>query len=228
MYKYLDMYVSQHPFSLLQTFLARRMREPRDVFDLLLAATDLLCCLLRHGVRHNDLWSSNILVVPADGVGDDTLKSRVRLVAIDFEAAELTEDGLYDFVDEALSLGGNGSPLSRARDFLRDAGVHAVELPPLAPTFHVAEGLAEEVALQKWTDRGMLGSVLKHHLFESADAQHLAVLAGRFRHIVEALLAEGDPQCEVSDAASCKSVETSTPPQGWRLQDIRAMLLLMA
>ena len=79
-------------------------------------------------------------------------------MAIDFEAAELTQDGLYDFVDEALSLGGSGSPLSRARDFLRDSGVHAVELPPLAPTFHVAEGFAGDAALEKVTDRGMLGS----------------------------------------------------------------------
>ena len=208
----------------------KQMGEQQDVFDLLVATVDLLCCLLQHGVRHNDLWASNVMVLPVGAVDAEeqgSLRSRIRLVAIDFEAAELTSEGLYDFIDEALSLGSNGTPLSRARDFLQDSGVHAVELPPLAPTFHVAEGLeASEVALEKWSDRGMLGSVLKHHLFDSPATEFLSVLAEPYRHIVEALLQEG-PECEVHDATSCESGESLVQHDGWRLQDIRTMLKMM-
>ncbi|CAE7466332.1 HERC1, partial [Symbiodinium necroappetens] len=208
----------------------KQMTEQQDVFELLVATVDLLCCLLQHGVRHNDLWASNVMVLPVNPLNPaepGSLRSQIRLVAIDFEAAELTSEGLYDFIDEALSLGSNGSPLSRARDFLQDSGVHAVELPPLAPTFHVAEGLdAGEVALEKWTDRGMLGSVLKHHLFESPETEYLSVLAEPYRHIVEALLHEG-PECEIHDATSCESGENLVQHDGWRLQDIRTMLKMM-
>ncbi|CAJ1346167.1 unnamed protein product [Effrenium voratum] len=201
--------VERHASEDLEAYL-KRIRTREELSQVLGAVLELLRCLLQHGVRHNDLWASNILVVRK---ALDTSELPLRLLAIDFEAAELLEEGFYDFWEESQSLGGTDSALSRARDFLHQRGVHPQELPPMAPSFHAFVGDGYSNAFEKWTDREMLAKVLDHHLGAGA----LAELARPFRPFLEALGSPGTeyPSCE--DDGTCGQ-------EGWQLDDLWQLL----
>ncbi|CAE8591164.1 unnamed protein product, partial [Polarella glacialis] len=175
------------------------VQRPEDILGLLHAALDLLRCLGQHGIRHNDLWASNLFVLPAGGgVG-------LRLVAIDFGASELIKTGPSSMASD------------KANAFLKSAGVEVSDLPQLVPRFFVADGDAAEVSVDCLTDRCMLGAVLEHHLLKHPVNQVVAGLAALFRHAIEALATDGGDEFDAGD-------REGGGHGSWSLEAVRDML----
>lgn len=158
------------------------IRVAGDVERLLLACLELLRCLRSRGVQHNDLWAPNLKVLDL-GSG-----APLRLVALDLGAARLQLPGGLDEddLDRVRLEDGEHSlvaAMTRAREFIKHAGVTATSLPQLVPSFVVDVG-AHLVAVEPRSDRHMIGALLQHHLQASP---RLREFAAPYGHVVQAL-----------------------------------------
>eukprot|EP00397_Hematodinium_sp_SG-2012_P030045 GEMP01031793.1.p2 GENE.GEMP01031793.1~~GEMP01031793.1.p2 ORF type:complete len:207 (+),score=55.63 GEMP01031793.1:1006-1626(+) len=100
----------------------------------------LLECLDRGGVRHNDLWASNLLVTPA-----------LEIIPLDFGSANF----LNSTPDEI-------TRHHKAKDFLQKFGVDPEIFPLMVSPFLVAPLSKERYYPNSETDAFLVGTLLRH------------------------------------------------------------------